>query len=1482
MKRSSARVAKVEGQKIEDARKRRRNIHQGAIRVMQDTTANVTKMGQTDFELGPGMLPAPLPSHKMDFDLPTDWKDKRKSKSRKTMDDVSLGKGKHLGILPPGIPYYRQLRQNLYRSPLNRDMFRDTDPPVCNCIPELGCDEDCQNRMLYMECAPGCCPTNTSNDVSKHSSSSKSMEKEEDVDDDGDNKQQYDAALYCENTCIQRRSFPKTIVKGTPQCGFGLFVDEDVKADTILIEYLGEVITEEEMTERMSEYALSDDFYFASLGTGLFLDAKPMGSTARFANHSCDPTCTLSKWTVMGEPRIVLVAGRDLLKGEEITYNYQYFADGLDSNKKGISKFSRQKCLCGSSNCSGTIGGKVEKRAEDFWREKAHAILFGVRSNKRGRHDLRELTLEFIGVEAQAAGIPEDDQDIEDLKDLCEQALEWIECADKILQCHGTLNTLTATNEKEVETEIYKKTGVRRYPNRFNGNISINSMSLISRDDLKLFIEEAPDSIKLPQLQSLKMLLKKAHDAEKNANWVVTQISTDNVAGNNNSSSSTSKNTTNGQRRVYFDDMMLLLKDIQKALPIYCESSYTILSYYQETANWVRMYLRGVVPKSFELSSVPPNDKNLVSWNILRTVASTYGYPAISDDVFYVTAFLEDRCNMAAMRGKNEQEKTLELYSFDTTTDTADAYLNGPRHTLRMHSEPPFALHCFCQLPEEHSEIKTFICCDKCDKWFHPNCINRSNSSVNIIGKRAFYCPLCEYQLGYPSDFCYTSTHEWKLTAAHSSLIGSPSAANSTKKNQPIVYPTFDLRLGSKEEYLKALYKSRNMKYIDNQKDVVSKEKTEENKKQDEGEGEDDEKQQKCDKNEMTEEEKKMAEEEKRKAENKRKQLIARQERAKLMVNKSAKQLRKVKRNRMGPKTVVSKVSLTTEKESTPMQTSADNVLATSSTATDTSTTIPVPESFVLSPSEPVSAGSPTFQVRLAAQKHLIQPSKYEGAVSYIDPSHIKDKILHHEKSLKVCHSPLLQLLHFIQERWQFWKERVDDAMKEEDIHSIGTSGWSVQRVVYLPQAKSINEIPGVSVSNKYNALLLRATSSTDSEATTSSSSSTAENIRVASGDNSELITKSVIWTDHVAPKCESDVIRGNQIMMSRLCKLYYEMRVLRIYDEPRLANLRRCIWTISSSRIVRIVPGVHRFAEAPLIPSSLAFPLARMNDADANQVLNELYTNLIYHKFPRLLDPSYAYVNYSSLKASIIGGRSHGLGQLNQPKEALAPSIRGQNFIYRSLWKEKLYIGYMLDLATQVMNLFIEHRKQIFLEEGKKQMSLNVSNGSDRPLDYKSMASMLVNIEAMELKKILDDAVATILCSEKYLNDPLITTLFEITSFNVDAVRVNRPFLQMMHHMTVCCDCVNLTTEYVFVQCLALMAKMKDKNEKEYCWCRRGEDFDTLIQCDCCTGWVHTNCCIRSISQRVLQKSSYTCIGCCTLQGQEYKFKWTEDRTGF
>ena len=294
---------------------------------LQDAADELETWGETsddieDFSLPIEIMLAPPPREVDDFMIPEDWK---------PHDDLKFRP-------------FKMLQQNSYRGhDVTKPEISFESVPTCNCSMASGCNESCQNRLVLMECAPGNCP---------------SLFRGKDE--------------YCSNTVIQRRAFPATEVFKTRSCGYGLRLLEDVGPGTIIIEYLGQVITCEEGQRRMSSMKNSDDFYFMSLGNGLMLDAKPMGSNARFANHSCDPNCTLQKWTVLGETRLVLVSFREIRAGMEITYNYNYYADGLGD-------IPRQKCQCGATSCSGSIGGRMISSVEQKWMDRAHFFFTGRR-----------------------------------------------------------------------------------------------------------------------------------------------------------------------------------------------------------------------------------------------------------------------------------------------------------------------------------------------------------------------------------------------------------------------------------------------------------------------------------------------------------------------------------------------------------------------------------------------------------------------------------------------------------------------------------------------------------------------------------------------------------------------------------------------------------------------------------------------------------------------------------------------------------------------------------------------------------------------------------------------------------------------------------------------------------------------------------------------------------------------------------------------
>ena len=268
---------------------------------------------------------------------------------------------------PP--PSFRILKQNLYRGKMElykamKNIPVDESPhQLCSCTPLTGCGLGCMNRQLFMECQPDVCPSLGPKSTTK----------------------------YCANTIIQQKlASPTEVFETENGRGWGLRCTKALTRKSIVIEYMGEVLTREEAMDRMENTPADSDFYFASLGTmlgqNLMLDAGPMGSNARFANHSCDPNCELQKWKVNNIPHIVLVTLRDLEEGEEITYNYQV------ESLKGA--FGRQECRCGSKNCSGFLGLRPLLKQENVLVEK---------KNQNTRNDIIDRSISKVDYRGDAS-----------------------------------------------------------------------------------------------------------------------------------------------------------------------------------------------------------------------------------------------------------------------------------------------------------------------------------------------------------------------------------------------------------------------------------------------------------------------------------------------------------------------------------------------------------------------------------------------------------------------------------------------------------------------------------------------------------------------------------------------------------------------------------------------------------------------------------------------------------------------------------------------------------------------------------------------------------------------------------------------------------------------------------------------------------------------------------------------------------------------
>lgn len=92
------------------------------------------------------------------------------------------------------------------------------------------------------------------------------------------------------------------------------------------MEYVGEVLDYDQFYKRAQTYSDENNLhhYFMSLKGDTVIDATMKGNISRFINHSCDPNAETQKWTVNGELRIGFFSKRDIVAGEEITFDYQF------------------------------------------------------------------------------------------------------------------------------------------------------------------------------------------------------------------------------------------------------------------------------------------------------------------------------------------------------------------------------------------------------------------------------------------------------------------------------------------------------------------------------------------------------------------------------------------------------------------------------------------------------------------------------------------------------------------------------------------------------------------------------------------------------------------------------------------------------------------------------------------------------------------------------------------------------------------------------------------------------------------------------------------------------------------------------------------------------------------------------------------------------------------------------------------------------
>ncbi len=216
----------------------------------------------------------------------------------------------------------------LIEDPMNGGNAKNTKKKAPKAKPaprlRLGCGQDCVNRETRYTCDSRVCPC-------------------------GDD---------CSNRPFQYLPQPKVKVQLTENRGYGLFLQQDVFAGDFIVEYMGEIIDDEECSRRL--LACKDknepNFYLMEITPSQIIDARFCGNNARFINSSCYPNCETQRWVdaSTNETRVGIFAIEDIKSGTELTYDYNFAHFGGE----GTTSFT---CFCGHPMCKGTLDANPER-----------------------------------------------------------------------------------------------------------------------------------------------------------------------------------------------------------------------------------------------------------------------------------------------------------------------------------------------------------------------------------------------------------------------------------------------------------------------------------------------------------------------------------------------------------------------------------------------------------------------------------------------------------------------------------------------------------------------------------------------------------------------------------------------------------------------------------------------------------------------------------------------------------------------------------------------------------------------------------------------------------------------------------------------------------------------------------------------------------------------------------------------------------------
>jgi hypothetical protein len=117
---------------------------------------------------------------------------------------------------------------------------------------------------------------------------------------------------------MRTSSYPRIVRRRSKLHGWGVFALDPIPKNTRIVQYAGEKIPAGKSKTREADQLRRGHIWCFSVNRRWVRDAEVGGNIAKYVNHACKPNC----YSQVIDDTIWIRAGRNIRKGEELSYNY--------------------------------------------------------------------------------------------------------------------------------------------------------------------------------------------------------------------------------------------------------------------------------------------------------------------------------------------------------------------------------------------------------------------------------------------------------------------------------------------------------------------------------------------------------------------------------------------------------------------------------------------------------------------------------------------------------------------------------------------------------------------------------------------------------------------------------------------------------------------------------------------------------------------------------------------------------------------------------------------------------------------------------------------------------------------------------------------------------------------------------------------------------------------------------------------------------